>query len=275
MRTARRPVQAKPRAPSLREQWVSFWDSLKRVLSVLFTWAISLGLLALLVLAGWVFWQKLQVPITTIQISGAAPEVSATWVRTQLKPWIGQDIWQADLSAVRQQLLKNTWLTDAEVQRVWPNALAVHIAIHHPIARWQGDQLLDTEGNVFRPSAAPHGLEMESALPSLNGPDGQQWPIWERYLSFKPALQSVGLVMTGLSEDSRGSLDVMVQGGVRIRLGGQQIEQRLQRLLDVYGKTLAGKMDQISTIDLRYTNGFAVQWREPKSGQPSERHKSK
>ncbi|MGC8697265.1 MAG: cell division protein FtsQ/DivIB, partial [Halothiobacillus sp.] len=67
----------------------------------------------------------------------------------------------------------------------------------------------------------------------------------------------------------RGSLDVVLQGGTRIRLGTQQIESRLQRLLDVYNTTLSGKLDQITAIDLRYTNGFAVQWRElPKPDEP-------
>lgn len=274
MRSARRPVQARPRSPSLRAQWDAFWASLKHVMAVVFTWLVTLSLLGLLALAGWGFWQKLQVPVTEIQVVGAEGAVNSGWVQSQLKPLIGSDIWQVNLSAARALLLQNTWLTDARVQRVWPDALRVDISIHHPIARWQGDQLLDTEGNVFRPSGGvPATL---TGLPLLSGPDGQQWPLWERYLSIKPALQTVGLSTQGLVEDSRGSLDVMVQDGVRIRLGVQQIEQRLQRLLDVYGKTLDGKLNRIDAIDLRYSNGFAVQWREPvPSDTKIERKKQK
>ncbi|MDA3876080.1 MAG: cell division protein FtsQ/DivIB [Halothiobacillus sp.] len=274
MGSARRPVQARPRSPSLREQWDVWWSSLKRAMAVLFTWFITLSLLGLLVLAGWGFWQKLQLPVTEIRVVGAEGEISADWVRSELKPLIGQDIWQVSLPVARALLLQNTWLTDARIQRVWPNALAVQVSIHHPIARWQGDQLLDTEGNVFLPTGKLP--EKVSDLPQLSGPDGQQWVLWERYLSFKSALQTVGLNTTGLFEDSRGSLDVIVQGGVRIRLGVQQIEPRLQRLLDVYGKTLAGKLDQVAAIDLRYSNGFSVVWRAaPTTVKKAERQKQK
>lgn len=267
MAAAARPIQARPKGPSLREQWDAFVLLAKRLLTVLFNWAITFALLGLLGLAGWGFWQKLQVPVAHVVVQGAAPEASAQWVRRELSAVMGKDIWQIDLNAVQTQLLKNTWLTHADVRRVWPDTLVVEIAIHHPIARWQGDQLLDSDGSVFLPNNAANGLSRGSvdieSLPNLSGPDGRQWAVWERYLSLKPALAAEGLDMIGLIENSRGSMDVMLQGGTKIRLGTEQIESRLQRLLDVYQKTLAGKIDQIAVIDLRYTNGFAVQWRNP------------
>lgn len=266
MMAAARPVQARPKTPPLREQLADVWRVLQGLFATLFNWVLTFALLAVLGLAGWGFWQKLQVPVTTIDVIGAAPDVSAAWVRRELKPLEGNDIWAIDLPAVQAQLMKNTWLTEVNLRRVWPNTLTVQIALHHPIARWQGDQFLDADGSVFLPSSDAQSFDSaladEAAMPNLSGPDGRQWSMWERYLSLKPALQAVGLVMTGLIEDSRGSLDVVLQGGTRIHLGTQQIESRLQRLLDVYNTTVAGKMSQIAAIDLRYTNGFAVQWRD-------------
>ncbi len=265
MAAATRPIhirQARPKPPLLREQWAEVWRLLQGLLVILFNWVLTLALLGVLGLAGWGFWQKLQVPVTTIEVQGGTPEVSAAWVRSELKSVTGTDIWAIDLSAVQVQLLKNTWLTEANVRRIWPNTLVVQIVIHHPIARWQGDQLLDADGSVFHPNGDAQGLMDDAAMPSLSGPDGRQWALWERYVSLKPALEAVGLTLTGLIEDSRGSMDAVLLGGTRIHLGTQQIESRLQRLLDVYNKTLAGKLDQVTAIDLRYTNGFAVQWRE-------------
>ncbi|MHB8920827.1 MAG: cell division protein FtsQ/DivIB [Halothiobacillus sp.] len=276
MAAATRPIQirqARPKPPPLREQWAEAWRLLQGLLVILFNWVLTLALLGVLGLAGWGFWQKLQVPVTTIEVQGGTPEVSAAWVRSELKSVTGTDIWAIDLSAVQAQLLKNTWLTEANVRRIWPNTLAVQIVIHHPIARWQGDQLLDADGSVFHPNGDAQGLVDDAAMPNLSGPDGRQWALWERYLSLKPALEAVGLTLTGLIEDSRGSMDAVLQGGTRIHLGTQQIESRLQRLLDVYNKTLVGKLDQITAIDLRYTNGFAVQWRDmPKPPEPLKRN---
>ncbi len=256
-----RVSQAKRKAPPLGEQLAPVLAWLAGFLTRLFNWALALALLALMGLAGWGIWQKLQQPVTSIEVIGANAIVPSAWVQDQLKPWVGQDIWQIDLTVVQQQLEKNTWLTEVFVQRVWPNQLIVRIAVHQPIARWQGSDLLDADGSVFTPTPMPHMTDWLETLPSISGPDGRQWAVWDRYLSLKPTLGSVGLTMTGLLENSRGSLSALLLGGVQIHFGSENIESRLQRFLDVYPQTLAGKLDQVVAIDLRYTNGFAVQWR--------------
>ena len=68
MAAAARPVQARPKTPTLREQWDAFAQMAVRLLAVLFNWAITFALLGLLGLAGWGFWQKLQVPVTHIGV---------------------------------------------------------------------------------------------------------------------------------------------------------------------------------------------------------------
>ena len=256
-----RVSQAKRKAQPITEQLAPLLAWLAGFLNRLLNWSLALALLGLMGLAGWGIWQKLQQPINQIEVIGGTAVVPASWVQNQLKPWIGQDIWRVDLAAIQKNLAQNTWLTQVFVQRVWPNQLIVRIGVHQPIARWQGADLLDADGTVFTPTPMPHLAAMIDSLPNISGPDGRQWAVWDRYLSLKPALASVGLAMTGLLENSRGSLDVLLTDGVRIRLGSQDIESRLQRFLDVYNRTLAGKLDQVAAIDLRYTNGFAVQWR--------------
>lgn len=270
-----RTNQAKRKAPPLSEQLAPLGAWLTGFLLRLLNWSLALALLGLMVLAGWGIWQKLQQPIAQVEVIGANAVVPAAWVQDQLKPWLGQDIWRVDLAALQQQLEKNTWLTQVFVQRAWPNQLIVHIAVHQPVARWQGTELLDAEGSVFTPTPMPHLTALIDSLPNISGPDGRQWAVWDRYLSLKPTLAAVGLSMTGLLENSRGSLEALLSNGVRIRLGSQDIESRLQRFLDVYNRTLAGKLDQVAAIDLRYTNGFAVQWRPGAAALPSQPAKPK
>ncbi len=270
-----RTNQAKRKAPPIAEQFAPLLAWLAAFLNRLLNWSLALALLGLMALAGWGIWQKLQQPINQVEVIGGTAVVPAAWVQNQLKPWIGQDIWRVDLAALQKQLEQNTWLTQVFVQRVWPNQLIVRIGVHQPIARWQGADLLDADGTVFTPTPMPHLSALVDSLPNIGGPDGRQWVVWDRYLSLKPALAGVGLAMTGLLENSRGSLDVLLTDGVRIRLGSQDIESRLQRFLDVYNRTLAGKLDQVAAIDLRYTNGFAVQWRPGAAALLSQQTKPK
>ena len=270
-----RASQAKRKSRPIAEQLAPVLAWLLGFLNRLLNWSLALALLGLMALAGWGIWQKLQQPITQVQVIGGNAVVPDAWVQTQLKPWIGQDIWRVDLAGLQKQLEQNTWLTQVFVQRVWPNQLIVRIGVHQPIARWQGADLLDADGTVFTPTPMPQLSALIDSLPNIGGSDGRQWVVWDRYLSLKPALAGVGLAMTGLLENSRGSLDVLLTDGVRIRLGSQDIESRLQRFLDVYNRTLAGKLDQVAAIDLRYTNGFAVQWRPGAAALLSQQTKPK
>ena len=45
-------------------------------------------------------------------------------------------------------------------------------------------------------------------------------------------------------------------------LGRREIDERLYRFFDVVAPALANDLKRVAYVDLRYTNGFAVGWRE-------------
>ena len=49
----------------------------------------------------------------------------------------GESIFGADLQAARRRLLMLDWVSDADVQRRYPDAISVRIAEKHPFALWQ------------------------------------------------------------------------------------------------------------------------------------------
>jgi cell division protein FtsQ len=52
-----------------------------------------------------------------------------------------------------------------------------------------------------------------------------------------------------------------------VRVGRKQVVARAKRLARVYPKVLKRKEAAIKAIDLRYTNGFAVQWKRGKKSK--------
>jgi len=56
---------------------------------------------------------------------------------------------------------------------------------------------------------------------------------------------------------------VQLSGGVELVLGGDDFKERMQRLVTVYHRELAGRMAEVQRIDLRYASGIAVAFREP------------
>lgn len=254
----RRKSQARPRGPTWRERFAVFAARLRQVLRWTLSVTLWVGFIAALALVGQRVWLKLDAPVASIAVDGANRFVSAAEVRAEMAPLLGQSIWQADLARMRERLLENRWLTAVDLSRQWPGQVRVELATHHPLARWGEEALMSRTGEVFRPTGVPADLD----LPVLDGPPGSQWSVWERYSSLQPVLAQAGLDLVGVERSARGALVLRLASGAEIRAGRQSLEMRLQRLLDVYPDTLAGRMDEVRSIDLRYSNGFAVAWRK-------------
>ncbi len=260
--TARRRSQARPKGPTWRERFAAFVAMGRRVLRVGTTVALWVAFAGALVLVAQRVWVKLDMPVREIVVEGDNRFVSAEQVEQAVEPWLGQSIWDVELEMMRERLLEDRWLTEVTVTRQWPDRLRVELATHRPIAYWGEDALMSSTGEVFRPENRSDVL----GLPRLDGPRDSQWSVWERYSSLRPVLEQVGLTLAGVKLSSRGALDLTLASGVVIRAGRQSLEARLQRLLDVYPDTLEGRMHQVRSIDLRYSNGFAVAWRESDNG---------
>ena len=256
---ARRASQARPRGPSWHERWTAFVAGLRVTLRWLWRIGLWLGFIAAVALVSQRVWLKLQAPVAAIEIEGANRFVPEQAVRPVVEPVMGRSIWSVDIEALRQRLLENRWLTEVRIERQWPDRLVVRLMTHRPIAAWNEGKLLSDAGAVFEPRQRPAGLE----LPALAGPTGSQWSVWERYTSLRPVLGQAGMTLSGVAMSARGALSLSLASGAVIHAGRESLETRLQRLLDVYPDTLAGRMGEVERIDLRYSNGFAVAWREP------------
>jgi cell division protein FtsQ len=83
-----------------------------------------------------------------------------------------------------------------------------------------------------------------------------------RYLAVRGKLADAGLTLDTLELDERGAWLLTLGGGQEIRLGRRDIDERLYRFFDVVAPALAADFQRVEYVDLRYTNGFAVGWRE-------------
>ena len=74
-------------------------------------------------------------------------------------------------------------------------------------------------------------------------------------------LAPLGLNVTRLQLSERRAWRMTLNDGLELRLGRDGVERRLQRFVEVYPGVLKQQLARIAAVDLRYTNGFAVQWK--------------
>lgn len=198
----------------------------------------------------------LRLPINRLQIEGVFERVAPLQVEAAVAGALDRGFLTADLGRVRRAVEALDWVDSAEITRVWPDTLAIELVEQKVAARWGETGVLNVRGELFS-NDRRYGLP---ELPVLSGPAGSEREVAERYLELRDRLALAGLGLRGLAMDDRGAWSLDLEGGQQIRLGKQNVDVRLARLFKLVLPALAGELNRVSYVDLRYTNGFAVAW---------------
>ena len=197
-------------------------------------------------------------PVRELVVEGTFQRVTPIQVEAAVAEGLTAGFMTVNLSALRERVQELDWVDRANVGRRWPDTLIVRVTEHQAAARWGETGLLNVRGELFT-ERAQHSF---AELPSLGGPPGTERDVASRYLAVRGKLADAGLTLESLELDERGAWRLTLGGGQEIRLGRRDIDERLLRFFDVVAPALAADLKRVEYVDLRYTNGFAVGWRE-------------
>ena len=102
---------------------------------------------------------------------------------------------------------------------------------------------------------------LPAELPRLSGPDARSAEVAARYLAVRKQLIPVGLDVSRVHLDARGSWDMTLQNGIDVRLGRRDVAARTDLFLDVVADIIASRAKEIDYIDMRYGHGFTIGWK--------------
>ncbi|HEX9706205.1 MAG TPA: cell division protein FtsQ/DivIB [Steroidobacteraceae bacterium] len=212
----------------------------------------AIGALALLLALG------LDQPVRSIVIDGPFQRVAAVEVEEAARGSLRGGFISADLDKLRKAIEALAWVDRARVQRMWPDRVRVEIVEQQAAARWGEDGLLNTRGELFA-SGVRH---VPPELPRLDGPDGTEWQVAQRYLAIQGRLVEQGLRVAALRLDARGAWELDLSNGVTVRLGRRQVDDRMDRFVEIGAQVIAGRAADVRYVDMRYSNGFSIGWRK-------------
>ncbi len=176
------------------------------------------------------------------------------------EPDYGRSLYLLPLAARRRTLLNVRWVHDAEVARIWPNRVVVHIIERKPAAfiklpaesmvRWA---LIDEEGVILDPP-----VKASFQLPVLAGIMGgeSQEKRGIRVRRMQRLMKELGPLGDNVSEVDASDLDdlkIMESAGggaVSLMLGDRNFASRLTNFLEHY-PDIHRKMPQATSFDLR------------------------
>lgn len=219
---------------------------------------ILLGFIGALTGAGVKLRDPHTLPIRTVQIEGELRHLNRARLEQVAAPVVSGGFFSVDLRAVREALTGLPWVYRVGVRRQWPDRLVVVVEEQRPVAQWGESALVNPYGELFHPPRE----EFPQGLPVLRGPEGKARELLREYAALTERLAPLGLRVTMLEENERLAWRLRLDNGIEVALGREQRAARLERFVRVYAAALADRAAQIAAVDLRYTNGLAVAWRQ-------------
>ena len=197
-------------------------------------------------------------PVNKIRVHGAFVNVDEAMLHRAVAGVVAGGYFNVDVERVREEVEQLAWVSEASVRRVWPDTLSVSVVEQQPVAIAKKSGLINSNGDVFKPlkKITP------KSLPVFDGDANLNKLMLSKYYEMNTLLESVDRKITYLKIDARHAVELILDNGLKVVLGRGDTMRRLERLMRIYTKVLASRVNDIEVIDLRYTNGMAIGWKK-------------
>ena len=224
--------------------------------------AAAIFVIAWLCVAAWFGYDRvLSQPIRQVVYAGPTGRI-AQFDLDALARGIQSAAGRPSLAEIRESARRIRWVRDASARRISADKVEIRFETHEPLARWNDDGLVSRRGEVF-------SAEYEEPLPRFRGADGAAPEITRQYPVIANAVAPLGSPLAELRLSPRGSWQAVLASGLVLDLGRIDLEGRIARLVSVWPE-LQARGAQMTHIDLRYPNGFALQ-QQPMQTQPQKK----
>ena len=221
-------------------------------------WLLALLLFGVLLSNGAeAFVRWLDQPVQEVRVQGLVEHLDRQALAERLALQVSAPLLSQDIRRLQQQAVADPWVHAVSVQRRWPAAIEVQITEEVAVARWGDVGLLNHQGDIFWPQLNTDQI----TLPRLNGPAHETRTVMQQYHDLSRLFSGTDLRLAGLTLEGRGAWTLELDNGIRIVAGREQLMPRLRRFITLYQLELHALADRIEQVDIRYTNGAAVQWR--------------
>ncbi|PYE33280.1 cell division protein FtsQ [Idiomarina fontislapidosi] len=210
-----------------------------------------------------------QVPLARFSVQGELVQTDVVAIRNAILAEPLGSFFTADVDRIRTRIEALPWVKQASLRKVWPDRLSVYVTEQNPLAHWNGDRLLNADGEVF--SAELDETKLSKALPHLFGPEREVEQTLTAYRDLQGLLTLNGLSISALRLTDRFSVSLVLKSGIELKLGREATAERVKRFIDLLPKIKShpnNEKQRIEVVDLRYDTGVAVSW-QPKEAKES------
>jgi cell division protein FtsQ len=197
-------------------------------------------------------------PIKSVEVQGSFTHVDGAAVRAAVAVVLTGNFLTVDVRRVQRAVRALPWVRTVEVRRAWPDAVHITVSEQSPVAKWGKDGLVNDGGEIFSPPPASY----PASLPSLEGPEGSGPAVVSALENMNAILAPLELHIDRLILDERRAWSLELDNGMRVILGRGNGYGRLLKFVRFYRRAFHDRAAAVDRVDLRYSNGFAVRWKQ-------------
>jgi cell division protein FtsQ len=253
-----------PATTSIHEQA----PQLKDLLLQWGSWLLLFLACLVLIFGAYMLYQRMiQAKIAKVEVLNVSPSEQQTLTHF-LHDQIQGSFFTTDLEQIRDRALSLSWVDRVVVSRQWPDSIVLRVIPRHAVARWGTGRLLSDDGVVFQP-VDPVPV---AQLPLLHGPQSQANVMMNKYRDINQMFAPMHIQLKELYLTERMTWFMQFDSGLRVIVDQDQTMSKLQRLSRLASTDLKVTWQQIAAIDLRYRNGFAIQWKDAQAPKIVDGH---
>ncbi|MCX7553886.1 cell division protein FtsQ/DivIB [Marinicella sp. S1101] len=196
--------------------------------------------------------------ITQLEVAAEYNRITPEQLRLMVAKTPERSFFRLDAEQVKSNIESMPWVRYAHVVKQWPETLRITIKEHQAIAIWNGNDLLNQSGEVFQVDAVDH----LNALPRLYGLNKDSAETLDNFTRFNQLLKPVGHEIRQARVNERGDWQLILRNGLEVLLGSEKHEARILLLAETWDQLLQTANRLPERVDLRYSNGYVVRWRE-------------
>lgn len=237
-------------------------EQYRRLLTGITRWLLVILVLASCLMAGYAIYGMVKSgEQVDLAFGGTRSPEEQQILQQQLQGIKNAHFLNVDLLNIRDTVLKQQWVDEVVVSRVWPKTIQIQIIPRQAVARWgsTGRWVSDT-GEVF---SLYYG-QGQKYLPTLFGSVDQAKDIMRMYQEINYLFYPLNLSLVSLELTERMSWSMQFNNGLKVVVDQEKTMQKLQNFSKIAQKEMKPVLHRIERIDLRYHNGLSIKWRNAK-----------
>ena len=246
-----------------------------------------LALIALLALAGVDWLAKPEtLPIKRIELLNQLQQIEPGHLQNVASKAIIGGFFSLDLEKFRGQIESLAWVESVSIRKKWPDTIQLSIHERTAVARWFGidginkavseynqweekwdkKKLLSDKGVIFDAPLNAQQLVHFSTFDLYVGPDSLALKVLGKCQEITARLVQAKLRLNVCGLNQRRAWNVEIKDAFSLRLGrgglNDMTAQRTEDFVKEFNTTLYNYVPRIAHVDMRYTNGFTVGWKD-------------